>query len=84
MTIACEALDTDPEDNMLTSGTISDMEIAERKLLEMDDWSTHCAKVRGTGRVRANPNPDPDPDPNPTPNPHPHPHPDPDHTLTLT
>ena len=45
MAIAYEALDTDPEDNMFTSGTISDMEVTEKKLLEMEGWSTHCAKA---------------------------------------
>ena len=52
MTIVYEALDwvnhqgaVDPEDNMFMSDTISDMEKAERKLLEMEGWSTHCAKA---------------------------------------
>ena len=45
ITVVYEALDTDPEDNMFTNGTISDMEITETKLLEMEGWSTHCAKA---------------------------------------
>ena len=45
MAIACEALDTAPEHNMFTNGSISDMEITETKLLEMEGWSTHCVKA---------------------------------------
>ena len=44
ITVVYEAL-ADPEDNMFTTGTISDMDKAERKLLEMEGWSTHCAKA---------------------------------------
>lgn len=40
-----EALDTGVEDNMITVEAISKMEIAETKLLEMEGWSTHCAKA---------------------------------------
>jgi len=41
-----EALEnTNSIDNMITELAISRMETAEKRLLEMEEWSTHCAKA---------------------------------------